>query len=254
MVILSAFYIGAENLRYLPRLNELKMSNKEVNDKDKLKDKAENLKNAVNEKAEEFAKEARGKAESFAGRTIDAAEKLVNDLLGKKPEDAEFEEVKTNPKDLEITELKTELDEMRDKYVRLYADFDNHKKRTAREKLELILTAGKDVIKDMLPVLDDFERAIKALEKNKDAVAAKEGMQLIYNKLLNTLTAKGLKPMECLGKEFNVEEHEAITEIPAPTPELEGKVIDELEKGYYLNGKLIRFAKVIVGAPPKAEA
>lgn len=223
--------------------------NKEHTDKENLKNRAENLKNTINEKADEIAKEARGKAETFAGRTIDAAEKLVNDLLGKKPEDTDFEEVKIDPKDVEISELKKELDELRDKYVRLYADFDNHKKRTAREKLEITQTAGKDVIKDMLPVLDDFERALKALDKNADAEAAKEGMQLIYNKLLNNLTAKGLKAMDCVGKDFNVEEHEAITEIPAPTPQQAGKVIDELEKGYYLNGKIIRFAKVVVGGP-----
>jgi len=148
--------------------------NKEFTDKENLKERAENLKNTVSEKAEEIAKEARGKAETFAGRTIDAAEKLVNDLLGKKPEDADFEEVKTDPKDVEIAELKKEMDELRDKYVRLYADFDNHKKRTYKEKQEIIQTAGKDVIKDMLPVLDDFERALKALEKNKDAAAAKK--------------------------------------------------------------------------------
>jgi molecular chaperone GrpE len=216
-----------------------------------LKNRAENLKNTINEKADEIAKEARGKAENFAGRTIDAAEKLVNDLLGKKPEETDFEEVKTDPRDIEIVELKKEIEELRDKYVRLYADFDNYKKRTAKEKLEITLTAGKDVIKDMLPVVDDFERALKALDKNTDAAAAKEGMQLIYNKLLNNLGAKGLKAMDCMGKDFNVEEHEAITEIPAPTPAQAGKVIDELEKGYYLNGKIIRFAKVVVGAAAK---
>ncbi len=223
-------------------------NNKENTDKENLKDKAENLKNS----AEEFAKEAREKAETFTGKTMDAAEKLLNDLLGKKTESAENEEETTDPRDIEISELKTELNELRDKYVRLYADFDNFKKRTAKEKLELIQTAGKDVIKDLLPVMDDFERALKAIENKPELSAAQEGMQLIYNKLSGNLSAKGLKPLESIGKDFDVELHEAITEIPAPTPELAGKVVDEVEKGYYLNGKLIRFAKVIVGKMPSA--
>lgn len=219
---------------------------KNMNEKENLKDRAENLKNTVSEKAEEIAKGAREKAETFAGRTIDAAEKLVNDLLGKKPEDTDFEEVKTDPKDIEIRELKGEIEELRDKYVRLYADFDNFRKRTDKEKVNIINTASKDIIKELLPVIDDFERALKALDK--DTSPAKEGMQLIYNKLVSNLAAKGLKPLEAVGRDFDVELHEAITEIPAPTPEMAGKVIDEVEKGYYLNGKLIRFAKVVVGA------
>ncbi|HWB62062.1 MAG TPA: nucleotide exchange factor GrpE [Chitinophagales bacterium] len=221
--------------------------NKDFNEKDNLKERAENLKNTVSEKAEEIAKEARGRAETFAGKTLGAAEKLVNDLLGKKPEETEFEEVKTDPKDVEISELKNEIEELRDKYVRLYADFDNFKKRTAKEKNELFLVAGKDIITAVLPVIDDFERALKALENNPDATAARDGMQLIYNKLVANLNAKGLKALESIGTDFDVEKHEAITEIPAPTPEQAGKVIDEVEKGYYLNGKLIRFAKVVVG-------
>jgi molecular chaperone GrpE len=227
--------------------------NQDFVDKENLKERAENLKNTVSEHAEELAKEAQKRAGTFAGRTIDAAEKLVNDLLGKKPEETDFEEVKTDPKDVEITELKQELGELRDKYVRLYADFDNYKKRTAKEYGEMVKVASKDVIKDMLVIVDDFERALKALDKNADAAAAKEGMQLIYNKLVANLASKGVKAMEAVGKDFNVEEHEALTEIPA-TPEQAGKVVEEVEKGYYLNGKLIRFAKVIVGAahqPPK---
>lgn len=222
--------------------------NKEHTENENLKDKAENLKNSVSGKAEEFAKEAKGKAENFAGKTLDAAEKLINDVFKKnKPEDAEYEEELIDPKDVAIEELKKEMDELRDKYVRLYADFDNHRKRTAKEKIELIQTAGKDVIKDLLPTLDDFERAMKALEKTENAASAMEGMKLIHSKLLNTLTAKGLKPMNAVGEEFNPDLHEAITEIPAPTPEMEGKVIDEVEKGYLLNDKIIRFAKVVVG-------
>jgi len=218
---------------------------KENAEKDNLKERVEDIKNTVSEKAEEFAKEAKGKAETFAGKTLDGVEKLINDVFKKnKPEDAEFEEEAVNPKDIEIVELKKEMDELRDKYVRMYADFDNYKKRTAKEKLETIQTASKEIIKELLPVLDDFERALKALENNTEA---KNGMQLIYNKLVSNLSAKGLTHIETIGKDFNVDEHEAITEVPVSNPAQGGKVIDQVEKGYYLNGKLIRFAKVIVG-------
>ncbi len=152
-----------------------------------------------------------------------------------------------DPRDEEIINLRSQIDEYKDKHLRLYADFDNFKKRNAKERLELILTASKDVIKELLPVIDDFERALKSAETATDVVAVKEGMNLIYQKLVRNLESKGLKPIESKGQDFNVELHEAITEIPAPTPELSGKVIDEVEKGYYLNDKLIRFAKVVVG-------
>ena len=219
--------------------------NQEQTEKDNLKDRVEDIKNTVSEKAEEFAKDAKGKAETFAGKTLDGVEKLINDVFKKnKPEEAEFEEEAIDPKDVEIAELKKEMDELRDKYVRMYADFDNYKKRTAKERLELIQTASKDLIKELLPVVDDFERALKALEGDSEA---KNGMQLIYNKLVNNLAAKGLTAMETVGKDFDVDVHEAITEIPVTDPKQGGKVVNEVEKGYYLNGKLIRFAKVIVG-------
>lgn len=140
-----------------------------------------------------------------------------------------------------------ELDEMRDKYLRLIAEFDNYKKRTARERIELMQTANKEVIVSLLDVLDDSERATKQLETTTDINALKDGVSLVFNKLKNTLQAKGLKPMESLHTEFNADLHEAITEIPAPTPDLQGKVVDVMQKGYYLNDKLIRFARVIVG-------
>jgi len=219
--------------------------NQENTEKDNLKDRVEDIKNTVSGKAEEFAKEAKGKAETFAGKTLDGVEKLINDVFKKnRPEDAEFVEEAIDPKDIEIIELKKEMDELRDKYVRLYADFDNYKKRTAKEKLETIQTASKDLMKELLPVVDDFERALKALEGDTEA---KNGMQLIYNKLVNNLASKGLTIMETMGKDFDVDVHEAITELPVSDPAQAGKVINEVEKGYYLNGKLIRFAKVIVG-------
>jgi len=150
------------------------------------------------------------------------------------------------------TELLTrEIEALKDKYLRLVADFDNFRKRTARERLDLIQTAGSSVISALLPILDDCTRAEEQLKlpvvSEEDSVAVKDGIILIFNKLRSTLQSKGLKPMESIGTEFNPEFHEAVTEIPAPSPDLSGKVVDEVEKGYYLNDKIIRFAKVVVG-------
>jgi len=144
--------------------------------------------------------------------------------------------------------LKAEIAEANNKYVRLYAEFDNFKRRTSKERVEMIQTAGKDVIVSLLPVLDDFDRALKAMETANDVNAVKEGVLLVSGKLRNLLTQKGLKEMESKGTAFDADLHEAITNIPAPSDDLKGKVIDEVEKGYYLNDKVIRFAKVVVGA------
>jgi len=151
------------------------------------------------------------------------------------------------PEDDETEKLKDELEEQKDKYLRLFAEFDNYKRRTAKERIELIQTAGKEVITSLLDVLDDCDRAEKQMESTTDLKQIKEGVQLVFNKLRTTLQSKGLKPMESLGNEFDVEKHEAITQIPAPTADLKDKVVDEITRGYYLNDKLIRFAKVIVG-------
>lgn len=148
----------------------------------------------------------------------------------------------------EEEKLKAEVAEWQNKHLRLYAEFDNFKRRTSKERLELLQIAGKDVIVDLLPVLDDFERAQKSMETATDIDAVKEGVKLVHHKLKNTLTNKGLKEMEAKGKEFDADVHEGITNIPAPSDDLKGKVIDELEKGYYLNDKVIRFAKVIIGS------
>jgi len=144
--------------------------------------------------------------------------------------------------------LKAEATEWQNKYLRLYAEFDNFKRRTSKERLELLQIAGKDVISDLLTVLDDFERAQKSIETATDVVAVKEGVTLVQHKLKSILNQKGLKEMESKGKEFDADLHEGITSIPAPSADLKGKVIDELEKGYLLNDKVIRFAKVIIGA------
>lgn len=153
-------------------------------------------------------------------------------------------ESETSPEEL----LKQELGLANDRYLRLYAEFDNFRRRTAKEREEARKTEGKDVIVALLPVLDDFDRAIRSIENSTDINALKEGVVLIQNKLKNVLSQKGLAEMQSIGAEFDPEIHEAITNIPAPSDDLKGKVVDEMEKGYYLNDKVARFAKVIVGA------
>lgn len=147
----------------------------------------------------------------------------------------------------DLEKLEMELSDMKDKYLRQVAEFDNFRKRTAKERLELIQTAGKEVIGQLLEVLDDADRAQKQLESNADIASFKDGSILIFNKLRNILHSRGLKQMESIGTDFDADKHEAITEIPAPQEGLKGKVLDEVEKGYLLNEKIIRFAKVVVG-------
>ncbi len=139
--------------------------------------------------------------------------------------------------------------ELNDKYLRLYSDFDNFRKRTLKEKIELSKYASAAIIIKLLPVLSDFERAIKAYDATYDAgQALKDGVSLIYNKFLATLNQQGLEPMRTSGEKFDTDFHEAITHTPASSPDQKGKIIDEIERGYLLNGKVIRYAKVVVGS------
>ena len=147
----------------------------------------------------------------------------------------------------ELEKLKAELEDQKDKFVRKVAEFENFRRRSAKERVELIQTAGKEVITDLLDVLDDCDRAQKQIEKSEDNKEIKDGVLLVFNKLRNILYAKGLRPMQTFHEEFNPDLHEAITEISAPAGELKGKILDEIVKGYYLNDKIIRHAKVVVG-------
>jgi molecular chaperone GrpE len=153
-------------------------------------------------------------------------------------------------KDKELTKVKAELSEIKDKYLRLYSEFDNFRRRTAKEKLELVSTANEDLMIELLPVIDDFERAIKSFDSDNGNIEnIKEGVMLIFNKLNNVTEKKGLKGMETNpGDDFDSELHDALSHIPAPEDKLKGKIIDTIEKGYYLNDKVIRFAKVVTGA------
>ena len=146
----------------------------------------------------------------------------------------------------ESEKLTAELKEQKDKYLRLSAEFDNFKRRTAKEKIELIQTAGKEIIFSLLEVLDDSERAEKQMQQSDDINVIKEGNALVFNKLRNILQQKGLKPMTSVGQDFDVEKHEAVVEVETD-PKMKGKVVDEAVKGYYVNDKIIRFAKVVVG-------
>lgn len=171
-------------------------------------------------------------------KTPELEENPVN--VSSEAEISETESVSENAK------LKSELEELKDKFLRLTAEFDNFKRRTSRERLELMQTAGKEIIVSLLEVLDDCDRAEKQMKTMDDIHLVKEGNQLVFNKLRNILQQKGLVAMESIHTDFDVEKHEAITNIETPE-EKKGKVVDELEKGYYLNDKIIRFAKVVVG-------
>lgn len=143
--------------------------------------------------------------------------------------------------------LKEELALIQDKYLRLYSEFDNYKRRTSKERADLFKTANQETLLAMLPVLDDFERALAAMPDDAAIATTKEGVMLIYNKLKNTLTQKGLIEMEAMGKAFDPDFHEAITKIPAPSEDMKDKIVAVLEKGYFLHEKVIRFAKVVIG-------
>ena len=179
-------------------------------------------------------------------------EKEIEDTLdnvettAKKNEDQIENEVEETTEPQE-EDWKKKFEEVNDKYLRLYSDFDNFRKRTIKEKGDLVSSASSGVIKDLLPVLDDFERAIQSNEKSEDLDGLKEGFHLIFSKMQNILHDIGLKPMETKGEKFDMDLHEAITNIPAPTEDDKGKVVDVVEKGYYLNEKVLRYAKVVVG-------
>ncbi|MFY0672648.1 MAG: nucleotide exchange factor GrpE [Bacteroidia bacterium] len=192
-------------------------------EKDRIEEETidQNTEQEVNDKAEESADETTAKKE-----TGEVKEK----------------EAEKNP----LAELEEEKKELQDKYIRLYSEFENFRRRTAKEKQELRLVASQDLMVDLLPILDDFERGIEAMAKAADVKSASDGVELIYNKFKGILSKKGLKPIEAKEKEFDLDLHEALTKFPAPNPEMKGKVMDEIEKGYTLHDKVIRHAKVVV--------
>lgn len=228
--------------------------NKEIQYMEK-KNEKKNLKQEGKETKE--GKKTEGQVNSpedgQGGRSEDAAGK-------EKPETEETPETETpeteipeiepvpeeNEEESRIKELEDRLAKEKDDYLRLMAEFDNFRRRTSQEKLELVSSAAADTIKGLLPVLDDFERALKALQDSEDSAAAKEGTELIYNKLLGYLKTKGLAVIESLGKDFDTDLHEAVAQFPVEEKDKKGKVYDVVQTGYTLNGKVIRFAKVVV--------
>jgi len=163
------------------------------------------------------------------------------------PEDTDQEQAQKDEAQVDQDKLHEEMQELKDKYLRLYAEFENYKKRTIRERLEMTKTAAQDTMTALLPVLDDFDRAKKASDDPQTEERFSEGVDAVYHKLYQALERKGLKPMESTGETFDAEIHEAIQEFPAPSDDLKGKVIDTVEKGYWLNDRIIRHAKVVVG-------
>lgn len=157
--------------------------------------------------------------------------------------DHQMPETPTDPQ----SKVEEELSEMKDKYLRLYSEFDNFRRRTSKERLDLMKTANQEMMAALLPVVDDLDRAKQAIENANDVNAVKEGLELVFSKFANVLSQKGLKAMDAKGEAFDAELHEAITQIPAGD-DMKGKVVDEIEKGYYLNDKVIRHAKVVIGA------
>ena len=180
---------------------------------------------------------------------IENAEKIINEAAAEaekeqdeKPEkEKDGKKKKEKPQD-KIQEMGEKLAEMNDKYVRLYSEFENYRKRTSAEKADLILNGGKDVIKAILPIVDDMERALQ----NTQDEAAREGLQLIFNKLMTTLQQKGLKPIECKGEKFDENIHDAVMQMPAADETQKNIIMDVVEKGYYLNDKVLRHPKVVV--------
>ena len=205
--------------------------------------KSEDLNENVNEGLnEEFENSDKFSAESSPEDSADSdnKEKKKKNIFSKKKE-SETDILKKQLDDAII-----EKSEMHDRYLRLYSEFDNYRKRSNKDRLDLIKNASEDMIKAFLPIVDDFERAIKINASVDDTDAMKEGIQLIYSKLMTLLKQKGVTAIESIGKPFDTDFHEAITNIPATDESQKGLVIDEIERGYLLNGKIIRYAKVVV--------
>jgi molecular chaperone GrpE len=181
------------------------------------------------------------------------SEKIYQEMENQSIEEGGEIAGKTAPENENIQNVTPELSpeekmaEIEDKYLRLVAEFDNYRKRTTRERMEFFAIAGEDIITGLLPVLDDFERATKAINETADTHAIHEGIELIYNKFFKYLESKGLKQIDAVGKDLNTDEHEAVSKFPASSVDQKGKVIDIIQHGYTLNGKVIRYAKVVVG-------
>jgi molecular chaperone GrpE len=179
---------------------------------------------------------------------LDEQAKMENEVVEEKTADIKSGAESPEPKkELTPEELLKKVDELNDKYLRLYAEFDNYRRRTIKERIELIQTSAAETILALLPILDDFDRAVSAFEKSSEIDALKEGVVLVHSKLRTILGQKGLEEMKSVGEVFNPDLHDAVANSLSASEEQKGKVIDEVEKGYYLNGKILRHPKVVVG-------
>jgi len=210
--------------------------------KEEGKDRQSEAQQAVKE-SDKSAATGKKAEEGFVG---DKEEELLEDEIIVKDEQKEKEEVSDKNEEKE-EDLNAKLAELQDKYLRLSAEFDNYRKRTLKERIELTKSAGENILVNLLPVMDDFDRAIGLIETTSDSKAMQEGVQLIYAKMKDFLKQNGVKEIEALDKEFDTDLHEAVTKIPAAEKKKKGKVVDVIQKGYYLNDKIIRYAKVVVG-------
>jgi molecular chaperone GrpE len=178
--------------------------------------------------------------------TLEAEKMSASDETGEVETSSEVQEEQLETQSAEEN-YQLQAKEFQDKYIRLMAEFDNYRKRSLKERTDLIKSAGEDILVSILPIMDDFERGLAAMESSQDVDAIKQGVLLIYNKFKDFLAQRGIKEIEAMKGDFNVDMHEAITKIPAPEEELKGKVVDVIQKGYCLNDKVIRYAKVVVG-------
>ncbi len=211
----------------------------------------------MTKKSTEKIKEEKVEKQKVQGENVEAEQSKKDKKASKKEKNKkkkEEEQVTDNKntdeareKDTGVIDPEEKIRELQEKYLRLSAEFDNYRKRTLKERTELFKSAGEETISKVLPVLDDFERALVSMEEASDIEAVKSGVQLIYNKLKEILTQQGLKEIPAEGEEFDTDKHEAITKIPAPDEKLKGKIVDVVEKGYYLNDKVIRYSKVVIG-------
>jgi len=194
----------------------------------------------TNDTSEEKTENKSENTENIADKESDKKKKSSKKKRGSKSDELE-------QKDKEIEDLRYKMSDINDKYMRLSAEFDNYRKRTLKEKTELLKTAGGDTLAGMLPVIDDFERGLESMDSAEDVKAVKEGVALIYTKFKEFMKSKGIVEIDAMHQDFDTDFHEAITKIPAPEEKLKGKVVDVIQKGYKIDEKVIRFAKVVIG-------
>jgi molecular chaperone GrpE len=232
------------------------MSEKKLNTQAQKTKEKETLEKSENAKPE-LSSEEKQKLDSDEKQELDSEEKLDSEQEKeevKSEENEKSEKPESKKAEVVIEETKSEteilsdkLNALNDKYLRLSAEFDNYRKRTLKEKMELTKSGGESILLNILPVMDNFERARKSVEDAKDMKAIKEGLGIIYKNFIDFLKQNGIKEIDALGKKFDTDLHEAITKIPAPKKKLKGKVVDIIEKGYFLHNKVIRFSKVVIG-------